>query len=198
VPRSVSLDVLVALCPVVPLHVFPVDAPRVVRHCARCGADRPFASSDAFRVNANKRRLDVWLVRRCGACDATWNQPVHERITLSALGERLARYQDDDPDTIHAVAFDEVALRRHGRVEPATFRVERPLATPPFAVRVCLARPFAVRFDRVLCDALGLSRTRLRALVEAEEIVVAGALDRPVAEGTVAWIGGSRAADAAA
>lgn len=179
---------------VVPFVVTPVDAPRVVRHCPRCGCDCPFVSSGGFRVNAQKRRLHVWLVRRCAVCESTWNQPVHERVTPEWLGLRLAAYQVDDPDAVHRAAFDEVALRRHGRVEPATFRVEAAPPAEPFVARVVLARPFVVRFDHVLSAGLGVSRTRLRALVEAGRVRADAPLERPVVDGAVAWVSPSPAA----
>ena len=47
------------------------------------GARRPFISSDRFRVNANKQRLDVWLIYRCGCCEQPWNLAVHERARPS-------------------------------------------------------------------------------------------------------------------
>lgn len=165
---------------VVSFVVVPLEAPRVVRHCPRCGEDRPFASSGRFRVNAQKRRLDVWLVRRCAACDSTWNQPVHERVTPEQLGRRLDDYHHDEPDVVAAAAFDLAVLRRHGRVEPPVFRVDRSPAVPPFVARVVLERPFPVRLDRVLATALGVSRARVPDLVDLDR----DALRRDVVSGT--------------
>ncbi|MEZ4235573.1 MAG: DUF1062 domain-containing protein [Myxococcota bacterium] len=186
---SVPLSVLASLSPVVAVRVTPLEPPRVVRRCPRCDAPRPFGSSGAFRVNAQKRRLDVWLVRRCEACDATWNQPVAERVSPASLGARLVGYQQDDPALVHAVAHDVTALKRHGKVLPAEVAVEPLVAVPPVVARVVLVAPVAVRLDHVLCEALGLSRARLRAEVSAERVIVEAALDRPAADGALAWIG---------
>ncbi|MEQ1565306.1 MAG: DUF1062 domain-containing protein [Myxococcota bacterium] len=168
--------------------VVPIEAPRLVRHCPRCGVDRPFLSSDRFRVNAQKRRLDVWLIRRCAACDGTWNQPVHERVTPGSLGARLDAYHADHPAVAHAVASDEATLRRHGRVEPATFRVDRPVASPPFVARIGFERPAAVRLDAVLCAGLGVSRSHLRRLVDAQLVLTPAPLDRAATEGSKVWV----------
>ena len=63
-------------------RILAPDPPLAVRRCRRCDRARPFRSSGRFRVNANGRRLDIWLVYRCTACEASWNRPVHERVDL--------------------------------------------------------------------------------------------------------------------
>jgi hypothetical protein len=195
----VPFEILAGSCPVVSFRVVPTGAPEVVRHCPRCGGGQPFRSSDRFRVNAQKQRLDVWLVRWCGGCGATWNQPVHDRVTPTALGPLLAAYHHDDPDRVHAVAYDEAALRRHGRVVPATFRVETDGAPiPPFVARFVLERPFVARLDRVLAEALGWSRRSVLRAAADGRILVDEALDGDVSDGTRAWVGGARRAEEAA
>lgn len=182
-------EILVTLVPAVPFVVVPLEPPRVVRPCPRCDRPGPFVSSGAFRVNAQKRRLDVSLVRRCAVCAFTWNQPVHERVSPQSLGDRLEGYHRNDPDLAFQVEHDERALRRFGDVEPASFRVERGPAEPPFAAHVTLERPFSARLDRVLAEGLGLSRSRLRAWVADGLLVTPAPLDRDVRGQAVVWVG---------
>ena len=72
-------------------RVRPAHSPRVLRRCPGCDVTRPFASSGRFRVNGQKRRLDVWLIYKCVHCDATWNRTVLERVTPESIDP--ARYQ---------------------------------------------------------------------------------------------------------
>ena len=60
-------------------RVVPLEPPRVIRRCAHCNAPRRFVSTDRFRLNAQQRRLDVWLLYRCVVCAATWKHPLFER-----------------------------------------------------------------------------------------------------------------------
>ena len=54
--------------------------PTAERHCKKCGAWRAFECSGCFRVNAQKRMLDVWLIYKCPECDDTWNMTVLSRV----------------------------------------------------------------------------------------------------------------------
>src|SRR5262245_54328852 len=99
------------LGPVPVLHpaVWTVRAahtPRVPRRCPRCDTTRDFVSSDRFRLNAQKRRVDVFLVYRCPACDFTWNAEVIARATPEEIGPaRYALLQENDAATAWRCAF---------------------------------------------------------------------------------------------
>ncbi len=48
-------------------------------------------------MNANGRRLDIWLICRCERCGHTWNVPVYERITPERLDPELyQRFMEND------------------------------------------------------------------------------------------------------
>ena len=177
------------------------ETPRVLRHCPGCEDRRVFVSSGRFRVNANGRRLDVWLIHRCGACDATWNAPVHERTPTAALDpDRLQRFFDDDPELAWQCAFA-VGRDLHGarvdrrvavRVEsqagrrPADVRVESRAGPRPADVRIVLVDPVELRWDRLLAHQLGQSRSAVQRLVRQGHVQLASgprALRRPVRDG---------------
>lgn len=170
--------------------------PRALRPCGGCGALRPFVPSGCFRVNAQKRRLDVWLVYRCADCHHTWNLEVLARTPASDVDPaRLAAFHANDADEARAVAFDVARLVRAGaRALPAgAIRVARPDGEWPGphrggpAVRIELATPCEVRLDRLLSTELGLSRTALeRAVLDGSLSVEPGGaarLRRAVTEG---------------
>lgn len=171
-------------------HVIPCCTPRVHLSCPRCGQERAFASSDRFRVNAHKRRLDVWLVYRCEQCDERWNRPVLERASPGAIGvDALERFHQNDRDTAWRIAFDRVDLGRRGiAADFATpVRVER--ATPATdIVELRLRHPCRVRLDRLLAVELALSRSAVHARAGALG-VDARALRRPVRDGQTLRLG---------
>lgn len=72
--------------------------PALRRFCPGCGCERPFVSSGKFRMNANGRRLDVWLIYKCPACGTTWNMEVVARTPVSELSPgRLRAYESNNP-----------------------------------------------------------------------------------------------------
>jgi hypothetical protein len=145
------------LVPVSVWNIVALELPRVVRRCPRCDASRPFVSSGCFRVNAQKRRLDVWLVHRCSVCDETWNAPIAERVTPESLGADLERYHLNDDALARRLAF-----AVPGAASAVPFAVERSApAAPPCAVRIRLVDPVAVRVDRLLAGELGVSRAEI-------------------------------------
>lgn len=88
---------------------------RPVRHCARCRRLRHFECAHRFRVNANGKRIDVWLLFACERCGATAKLPVLERMPVSRIGrERLGAFERNDPDLAATLASDAALLRRGG------------------------------------------------------------------------------------
>lgn len=152
-----------------------IESPRVFRRCGRCGERRPFVSSEKFRVNAQKRRIDVWLVYRCCACNDTWNCEVIERAVPEKIGpEALGRFRKNDAGEARRRAFDFAAIRRLGvEVERSIpYSIERPVLSLDHIVRVEieLLDPISVRLDALLAKALAVSRGRVLEWLERGEI----------------------------
>lgn len=160
-------------------RVQPTRPPAVLRRCPRCDTVRPFASSDRFRVNANGRRLDVWLIYRCVHCDATWNREIHARVAPEALApDRYAAYLSNDAELAMHIACKPCGLPTD---KTTAFVIDRPLRAP--AIRLAVPYPLAVRLDRVLAKGLGWSRSQVRAAVRSNLLDLPGGeatLRRPV------------------
>lgn len=173
--------------------IVPLESPRVRRRCARCDRERVFACSERVRINANKRRLDVWLIYGCADCGRTWNLPVFERIAPSALAPELyARLLANDPDTARTLAFEAAMTRPERFDHEVPVRVERS-GEATGEIELVLAAPCRVRLDRVLAGELGMSRSALRRAVSDERLTVPGglrALRRPIRSGQVVAVSG--------
>ena len=59
--------------------IVPDQLPTVIRRCPKCKGKTEFQNSGKFRVNANGKLLDVWLIYRCSHCDTSWNMTIIER-----------------------------------------------------------------------------------------------------------------------
>ncbi|MEM9487490.1 MAG: DUF1062 domain-containing protein [Myxococcota bacterium] len=187
--------------------IIPLSTPRVWRRCRGCGDTRAFASSDRFRINANQRRLDVWLIYRCVHCEATWNREIFARVSPEAIERDLyGRLLGNDRSTAWRCAFDVAGLRARGlRVDNAVdFRVDRirvggadggcirvgsadgggirvgSADGGPRCIHLDMAYPCPIRLDRLLSGQLAVSRKRLSRWFDAGLIRVVPEVQRPL------------------
>lgn len=85
------------------------------RRCQCCRCPRRFRCTNKFRVNANGKSIDVWLLFDCCSCGATAKLPVLERVGVSRIGRtRLRAFEASDPGEVTAAACDVALLRRAG------------------------------------------------------------------------------------
>ena len=176
--------------------IAPAIAPRPLINCNRCGSVKPYRCGEKFRVNANGKRIDVWLIYRCVECDNSWNFTILERRNRREIEPALlAALESNDPALARRFAFDAAALRdRAGRVEESpdvTVRKEllngEPGQADALALELRLEGTTPLRLDRLLGGELGLSRSRLQALDDRRRLTVepdgAKALRKPVRDG---------------
>lgn len=169
-------------------RVVPLHTPRVIRRCSRCDTTRNFACTEKFRVNAQKRLLDVWLIYGCASCGQTWNAGIIERrAPKSICADLLQRFTSNDRELAWSYAFDLELLRRLDvRIDAdVAFRVERSGVADDAEIE-CV-HGVAVRLERVLAEAVGISRSEVRRRVDRGTLVVTpnrrGALRRPARTG---------------
>jgi hypothetical protein len=168
--------------------IIPSTPPKPWLACSRCRDIRPFRCSEKFRLNANGKRLDAWLIYRCGYCDHTWNRPVLGRRSRHDIDPAfLHALETNDPQWIRRYAFDVASLRsRTERIEELIdFDVRKRLlsaGSKPFSkleIRLAVSVPTNLRTDRLLASELGLPRKRIGSLALAG----ASALRKSVRDG---------------
>lgn len=146
-------------------------APVALRPCGTCGAEAAFSPTGMFRVNAQKKRLDVRLIYRCAACGSVWNSAVVSRTRPGSIDrEELGRFMGNDPETALRYALDAGLLKRNGaRRGKVAFVVEGGLPDGAEDCRVEIdgGGLAGLRLAEVLRAKLGVSRSGLARLVEA-------------------------------
>ena len=159
-------------------RIRPLELPRPWRYCASCASARAFVCSERFRVNAQKKSLDVWLNYRCASCDDVWKFPLFERRSVSDLGAaQLDGFVRHDPATIWKYAFDIARLRPHVIRIDADVRVQverTALACESehvahVSITFDVPFPCDIRLDRLLAAELGISRSSLERRVQPEQ-----------------------------
>jgi hypothetical protein len=158
-------------------RIRPLELPRPWRYCASCATARAFVCSERFRVNAQKKSLDVWLNYRCGSCEDLWKFPLFERRTVSDLAAQLDGFARHDPATVWKYAFDIARLRSHViRIDTdVRVQVERTALACESGraghVSITFDVPFPcdIRLDRLLAAELRISRSSLERRATPEQ-----------------------------
>ena len=121
------------------------------------------------RTTAQKKRIDVWLIYRCSACDEVWNLPIFERVTTGDIApDVFDAIAHNDPALALRHAFDQARLARHGvTLEPSQVSIRKSRndgcadSAGAIAISLALALPCGMRLDRLLSAELGVSRGQL-------------------------------------
>lgn len=150
----------------------PEAVPTVRRNCSKCKEKREFINSMKFRVNANGKNVDVWLIYRCEKCSTTWNMSIFERSPVSAIPEEeYAGFQANDRLLAESYGrrMDLFVKNRAEAVTPeGGFRIEAEAESETGAEegfrRIELEVPFpmVLRLDSLLADRLGVSRSMVK------------------------------------
>jgi hypothetical protein len=161
--------------PVLPWVVRRTRLPLLSLRCVACRSESATTGDGKFRVNANGKLLDVWLLVRCVSCDRTSKLTVHERASVSSFDPaELHGYQVNDPALVAATLLDPLLAQRNRFALDWTgaWRLDTP--SPwleqawPVQVAVVFADPVPVRPDRLIAQGLGVSRSAVQRRVKCE------------------------------
>ncbi|MDK9499389.1 DUF1062 domain-containing protein [Streptomyces katrae] len=162
--------------------VAPTCLPAVLRRCHAC-ASGTFRANGKFRVNANHKLLDAWLLVLCTGCGDTAKLTVLERAHVrSVRPELLDRMHDNDPGLAAELLQDPV-LRRRNRVAldwDGAWRLDTGgsdhLDREVIDVSVRFAARIPVRPVRLISEGCGLPRAEVERLITAGKLVSAARL----------------------
>jgi hypothetical protein len=159
--------------------VMPTCLPLVLRRCHTCASGR-FRTSGKFRVNANHKLIDAWLLALCTDCGDTSKLTVLERMNVrSVRPELLDRMHDNDPDLAAEVLQDPVVRRRnHIALDwEGAWRLDTGgsdhLDREVLDVSVRFAARIPVRPVRLVAEGCGLSRAEVGRLITDGRLVSA-------------------------
>ncbi|EAO0855807.1 DUF1062 domain-containing protein [Salmonella enterica] len=158
--------------------VTPVEYQRIAKRCPSCKIKRDFTPSGAFRVNSQKKVLDVWSIYKCTHCDYTWNISLFARLNVSKIDRQLYhRLMTNDAATVQHFASDITMLKRNKAVLSGrpdfTVQERWPVsitAHQRVRVRVRIPRSFQVSLLSILKQQLMLSAGEIQRRVEAGQI----------------------------
>ena len=159
--------------------VVPTCLPLVLRRCHVCASER-FRASGKFRVNANHKLIDAWLLALCIACGETVKLTVLERMKVRSIQpELLDRLHDNDPGLIAELLQDPVVQRRN-RIAldwDNAWRLDTGgsdhLGHEVIDIAVGFAARIPVRPVRLIAEGFGLPRGEVERLIADGKLVSA-------------------------
>lgn len=157
------------------------NTPLLIRKCSHCDSDR-FYCSDKFRMNAQKKNIDVWLIYRCVKCDHTCNVTLLSRTKPDLIDKTLFdNFSANDRKTAWQYAFSaELAGKNNMKLdwESVEYEVvenclkEDILHEPDKMIKIQIECEFGfnLKLTSLIRKKLSLSATQLKRLFEQGKI----------------------------
>ncbi|MDQ0846112.1 DUF1062 domain-containing protein [Streptomyces sp. V1I6] len=159
--------------------VVPTCLPLVRRRCHACGSER-FRPSGKFRVNANHKLIDAWLLVLCTACGETAKLTVLERMNVRSVRPQLLGLLHDNDLGLTAELLQDPVVRRRNRIAldwDDAWRLDTGgsdhLDREVIDVSVRFAARIPVRPVRLIAEGCGLSRAEVERLITEGNLVSA-------------------------
>lgn len=180
-------------------RIEPAATFEILRNCAGCGRKTEYCSTGNFRVNANGRKVDVWLIYQCKKCRHTCNLTVYERRNPTTIPQKeYEAFLRNDADLAAAYGrsrefflknraelvpgeqeYKLISLQGGKRQEPLEKSSEEPFPElVPSQLQagdvIILQDPYScrIRSEKVLARLTGLSVSRVRKLEKEGFLVI--------------------------
>lgn len=154
-----------------------LTTPMVKKNCPKCGNNTTFKNSHRFRVNANKNKLDVWLIYQCDKCKSTWNMSIYERVNPTDIDSKeYELFLNNDLELAKKYGFD-IAIHNKNKVKLDFENVEYEIRGDDINIvennfsekdkiilDITCEYPFGLRVDKMLSKKLGISREKVKKL----------------------------------
>ncbi|MDR2036336.1 MAG: DUF1062 domain-containing protein [Bacteroidales bacterium] len=179
------------------------NTPLLKRKCNHCNGDR-FYCSNKFRMNSQKRNIDIWLIYRCTKCDSTYNLTILSRTKPEAIKKDLfLKFSENDEATAWEYAFSSETVRKNN-VELDDHSVEYEIAydnisindilnveDKAIAFKIKANYKFGLKLSSVIKTCLGISTNQFNRMIETDEIYVLQGYSlkkHKVRDGDIVWI----------
>jgi len=171
--------------------IIPDKLPSVIRRCPKCKEKTEFQNSGKFRVNANGRLLDVWLIYRCSHCDTSWNMTIIERANPENIDkEEYEGFLSNNTQLAASYGSNrEMFIKNKAEIMEAKTGyhiIKSPTITPvnkDFCLEIQIKNPSAIklRADVLLAGELEGSRSQIKKwfdggmVTSGQEVLMPGA-----------------------
>ena len=153
------------------------NCPLLIKKCSHCDSDRIYCS-DKFRMNAQKKNIDVWLIYRCVKCDNTCNMTLLSRTKPDLIDKKLFHsFSMNDREVAWQYAFSAgVASRNNLQLDYDSVEYEvintvslediLNMSSEIISIQVKCDFDLSLKLSSLIKRCLPLSSTRLKLLFE--------------------------------
>ena len=151
-----------------------LSTPMITHHCKKCNKSTEFISSDCFRVNAQGKYLDVWLIYNCGKCRTSWNSTILSRIHTNKIDSNLLHlFHENDASLAQVYGADKSILKKNGaEIKTIEYEVvgENFKINEPTVLQIHCKFPLGIKLSTILKNKLELSNAELKRLIDSGNI----------------------------
>ncbi|CAI8879959.1 DUF1062 domain-containing protein [Chryseobacterium sp. IT-36CA2] len=158
------------------------NTPLLKKKCSHCDSER-FQCSDKFRLNAQKKNIDIWLIYRCVKCNNTYNMTVFSRIRTESISKEIFnKFSENNRGIAWEYAFSQELIRKNN-AEADWESVEYEILYPNLLVedlinmdsemisfKINCPFDFNMRVSMVIRTCLGLSSSKLNQLLDTDAV----------------------------
>lgn len=157
----------------------PVSSYKIIRNCPKCGTRSLFQSTGNFRINANKKCVDIWLIYQCEKCRSTYNLTIFERVSPKKLPEGFyKKFQENNNalaleiGTAKEIFEKNRAVVKEGSISCIVTKenTEIPVSLQDSEgnsriIRIQNPNGLKIRVDKFLAEQLSISRSKVKHLI---------------------------------
>nr|WP_264474092.1 DUF1062 domain-containing protein [[Clostridium] scindens] len=145
-----------------------------MRYCKKCGKKEEYLCSGEFRVNAQQKNLDIWLIYKCNHCNTTWNSAIYSRVSPQKLGaDLLERFYKNDESLAIQYAMDLSLLHRNGveaKMPEYTIIGEDVSLEKTVNIKIQSKYRLPLKISAILRKKLGITQRELEELILSNRI----------------------------
>ncbi|WP_077324237.1 DUF1062 domain-containing protein [Virgibacillus siamensis] len=159
-------------------EIIAQETPYIKRNCRKCKTNTAFYCSEKFRVNANQKVVDIWLIYKCVECEGTWNYSVLSRVNINKIDSFLIqKFMDNDKETVWHYAFQINDLRKLCNDVKTDIRYELrkekiDSLSNKVTIKLCYKYDFNLRIDKLIAEIFGISRSKVNKLFQNGTILL--------------------------
>ncbi|OZU87585.1 hypothetical protein CIL03_15970 [Virgibacillus indicus] len=159
-------------------EIIAQETPYINRNCSKCKTNTEFYCSEKFRVNANQKIVDIWLIYNCKHCEGTWNYPILSRVNINKIDSMLIqKFMNNDKETIWYYAFQISKLRKQCNGVNTDIRYELrkeklDSLSNKVTIKLCYKYDFGLRIDKLIAEIFGISRSKVNKLSQNGTILL--------------------------
>lgn len=158
-----------------------ISPPPAIKYCKKCGKKTEYIYSKLFRINAQRKHLDIWLIYKCSDCDSTWNMTIYSRINPKSIApEILDGFHSNNEEIAKRYAMDTELIRKNG-AEVGLPKYEILGANINFNIPTELhiksSYPFRLKISSLLREKMNLSQNAFEQMITSGSIRSTSGLD---------------------